>query len=330
MTNKIDNLDEAIEQIVKKVTQRLVDMGIAPDTAGQIISCALSNEDKACSLCGHCAEKNASTVNKIIDAGADRISAKVGMTAGIDQKLASMIDHTILKPEASREDIIKVCEEAKKYHFATVCVNPANIPQVARLLRGSSVKPIAVVGFPLGAASTQSKVFETKEAIKNGSQEIDMVINIGALKSKDYKTVFEDIKQIVTASRPCKVKVIIEASNLTDEEKIIACALSKAAEAAFVKTSTGFAKGGATVNDITLMRRIVGGDMEVKASGGIRTREDAEAMIKAGATRIGASASIAIVTSKKSNDKSFLPKGIVDDDDDIPAIVTDKKSNNKY
>ena len=331
MTDKIDNLDEAIEQIVKKVTQRLVDMGIAPDMAGKIISCALSNEDKACSLCGHCAEKNMSTVNKIIDAGADRISAKVGMTAGIDQKLASMIDHTILKPEASREDIIKVCEEAKKYHFATVCVNPANISQVAKLLRGSSVKPIAVVGFPLGAASTQSKVFETKEAIRNGAQEIDMVINIGALKSKDYKTVFEDIKQVVAASKPYKVKVIIEASNLTDEEKIIACALSKAAEAAFVKTSTGFAKGGATVNDVALMRRVVGGDMEVKASGGIRTREDAEAMIKAGATRIGASASIAIVTAgKKSKDKSFLPGNILDEDEDISTITKGKKSDDKY
>lgn len=285
--------------------ESLVDMGIAPDTAGQMVSCALSDNDEACSSCGHCVEKNRSTVNKILDAGADRISAKAGMAAGVDQKLASMIDHTILNPEASREDIIKVCEEAKKYHFATVCVNSTNIPQVARLLRGTSVKPIAVVGFPLGAASTQSKVFETKEAIKNGAQEIDMVINIGALKSKDYKTVFEDIKQIVAASKPHKVKVIIEASNLTDEEKIIACALSKAAEAAFVKTSTGFAKGGATVKDVALMRRIVGGDMEVKASGGIKTREDAEAMIKAGASRIGASAGIAIVTGKKSKTKGY-------------------------
>lgn len=305
MADKFDNLDEAVDQIAKKVIQRLVDMGIAPDTAKQMVSCAFSDDDKACSACGRCVEKNTNTVNKILDAGADRIGAKVGITADIDQKLASMIDHTILKPEASREDIAQVCEEAKKYHFATVCVNPTNIPQVVKLLRGTSVKPIAVVGFPLGAASTQSKVFETKEAIKNGAQEIDMVINIGALKSKDYKTVFEDIKQVVEASKPYKVKVIIESSNLTDEEKVIACALAKAAEAAFVKTSTGFAKGGATVNDVALMRRIVGGDMEVKASGGIRTREDAEAMIKAGATRIGASASVAIVTGEKSKTKGY-------------------------
>lgn len=224
-----------------------------------------------------------------------------------DAALARMIDHTLLKPEATQQDITKVCAEAKQYQFATVCVNSSNIPLVARLLKDSNVKPIAVVGFPLGAATAQAKAFEAQEAIMAGAEEIDMVINLGALKSKDYHAVYHDIKQVVAASNPHKVKVIIESSTLNQDEKIIACALAKAAGAAFVKTSTGFAAGGggATVADIELMRRIVGDDMEVKASGGIRTTIDAAAMIKAGANRIGASASVAIVSeSEKGKEKT--------------------------
>lgn len=227
--------------------------------------------------------------------------SEVGSSDGVqfDAKLASMIDHTVLKAEATQSDLAKVCAEARKYSFATVCVNSSNIPFVANLLKGSSVKPIAVVGFPLGAATATAKAFEAREAIKAGAEEIDMVINVGALKSKDYRTLYEDIKQVVEASRPHKVKVIIETTMLNQDEKIISCALAKAAGAAFVKTSTGFAAGGggATVGDIALMRRIVGDDMEVKASGGIRTKSDALAMINAGANRIGASASVAIVTA---------------------------------
>lgn len=222
------------------------------------------------------------------------------LVKNFDAKLASMIDHTILKPDATKEDLKKVCDEAKQYHFATVCVNSSNVKFVAEQLRNSDVKAISVVGFPLGAGTTNAKVFETKEAIKAGAEEIDMVINIGELKSKNYQAVLEDIRQVVEASKPYKVKVILETSNLTKEEKIIACALSKASGAAFVKTSTGFSSGGATIEDIELMRIIVGNDMEVKASGGIRTTEDAEAMIKAGANRIGASASVAIVTGQKT------------------------------
>jgi deoxyribose-phosphate aldolase len=165
------------------------------------------------------------------------------------------------------------------------------------------VKPIAVVGFPLGAATVKSKVFEAKEAIAAGAREIDMVVNLGALKSRDYQTVFEDIQQVVEASVPYPVKVILETSSLDDEEKVVACALSKTAGAAFVKTSTGFGGGGATVNDIKLMRRIVGDSIGVKASGGVRTTEDAKAMIEAGANRIGASSSIAIVKSSSSSEK---------------------------
>lgn len=297
-----ENIDNVVEIIAQRVAQRLQDMGVIPTdkNANKIASGDCSQGKESCNNCGLCVIKKPEAVNNIINFGASRIGSNSGINSQIDTKLASMIDHTILKPDATKEDLTKVCEEAKQYHFATVCVNSSNIPLVARLLRGSGVKPIAVVGFPLGAATTAAKVFETKEAIKAGAEEIDMVINIGALKSKDYQTVFEDIKQIVEASKPHKVKVILETSNLTQDEKIIACALSKAAGAAFVKTSTGFGSGGATAEDIALMRKIVGDDMEVKASGGIRTKEDAETMVKAGADRIGASASVSIVTGKKA------------------------------
>ena len=211
------------------------------------------------------------------------------------QALAAMIDHTLLKPDATFDELKKICDEARKHSFATVCVNSSNIAFVADQLKGSPVKPIAVVGFPLGAATTESKAFEAREAIKSGAREIDMVVNIGALKSRDYALVLDDIRKVVEASQPYPVKVILETSNLGQDEKVIACALSKAAGAAFVKTSTGFGSGGATADDIALMRRIVGPDMGVKASGGIRTHEDAEKMIAAGASRIGASSSVAIV-----------------------------------
>lgn len=219
----------------------------------------------------------------------------------LDKSIASYIDHTLLKPDATQADLQKVCEEARKWHFATVCVNSANIAFVAKELDGSGVKPIAVVGFPLGASVATAKAFEAEQAVRSGAREIDMVINIGALKSQDYATVLEDIRQVVEASKPWPVKVILETGSLNEDQKIVGCALSKAGGAAFVKTSTGFGPGGATVEDIALMRRIVGDKMGVKASGGIRTREDAEAMIKAGANRIGASASVAIVTGKKGN-----------------------------
>lgn len=222
-----------------------------------------------------------------------------------DEELASMIDHTLLKPDATYSDLMIVCEEAKQYRFATVCVNSCNIPFVAKQLADSIVKPIAVVGFPLGAASSSAKAFEAREAIKEGAKEIDMVINIGALKSGHYQVVLTDIIQVVQAAGEHKVKVILETSNLTDSEKIAGCILSKKAGAAFVKTSTGFGKGGATIDDVILMRKVVGNEMEVKASGGIRTRADAEAFVKVGVNRIGASSSIAIVTGKEMDASSY-------------------------
>lgn len=293
-----DKIDELVELITQRVAAKLQSMGTIPGATRTLSDCSQSSV--SCNNCGLCVVKKPEAVSNIVQFGAARIGASSGINSQVDTKLASMIDHTILKPDATQSELAKICEEAKQYHFATVCVNSSNIPFVARLLKGSGVKPIAVVGFPLGAATSQAKSFEAKEAIRAGAEEIDMVINIGALKSKDYKTVYEDIKQVVDASKPHLVKVILETSNLNHDEKIAACVLSKTADAAFVKTSTGFGSGGATVEDIELMRRIVGDNMHVKASGGIRTKEDAEAMVKAGADRIGASASVAIVTGKKA------------------------------
>jgi deoxyribose-phosphate aldolase len=227
--------------------------------------------------------------------GAARVAASpdAGEVAG---DLAAFIDHTLLRPDATADDLRQLCEEARRYDFATVCVNSANVARCRSLLAGSPVGVCAVVGFPLGAMAPGSKAFEAREAVRSGATEIDMVINVGALRSGDYTVVVDDISKVVAAARPAKVKVILETGMLSDEEKVIGCTLSKLAGAHFVKTSTGFGKGGATAEDIALMRRVVGGEMGVKASGGIRTKEDAERMIAAGANRIGASASVAIVT----------------------------------
>ncbi|MBT6177482.1 MAG: deoxyribose-phosphate aldolase [Deltaproteobacteria bacterium] len=222
-------------------------------------------------------------------------------------ELAGLIDHTLLKPDASREELEKLCTEARKYGFATVCVNATNVRFAAAMLEGCSTMAIAVVGFPLGAMTPGAKAFETREAVRNGAGEIDMVINIGAMKSKDYALVLEDIAAVVSAAEPKPVKVILETASLSHDEKVIACALSKIAGAAFVKTSTGFGSGGATAEDIELMRNVVGPEMGVKASGGVRTREDVESMVQAGATRVGASASVAIVTGEKTK-KTYARK----------------------
>ncbi len=212
--------------------------------------------------------------------------------------IKSMIDHTLLKPNASKEEISLLCEEAKKYEFVAVCVNPHYISLCKELLNGSDVKIATVVGFPLGANTKEVKAFETINAIKNGAQEIDMVINIAALKNKDYHVVMDDIKAVVDAAKDdAIVKVIIETCLLTDDEKKKACEISLEAGADFVKTSTGFSTGGATVEDVKLMKSIVGDKMEVKASGGIRDLETANKMIEAGATRLGTSSGIKIVES---------------------------------
>lgn len=232
----------------------------------------------------------------VVNAGAERISSTIGVIPQ-DLDLAKMIDHTLLKPDATQEQIAQLCFEARKYGFASVCINPTWVELCAKLLEGSTVKVCTVIGFPLGATSAEVKAFETQVALDHGATEIDMVINVGALKARDLELVAKDIRGVVIAahSRKSIVKVIIEAILLTDEEKTIACLLAKEAGADYVKTSTGFASGGATVHDVALMRRVVGPEMGVKAAGGVRTYEDAENMIKAGATRIGASAGVKII-----------------------------------
>lgn len=220
--------------------------------------------------------------------------------------IAKYIDHTLLKPDALKKDVKRICEEAIKYEFASVCVNQYHTNYVKELLSDSKVKVCTVVGFPLGAVDTGIKAFETAKAVKDGADEIDMVINIGALKDRDYDYVLNDIKEVVKAANNNVVKVIIETGLLSDDEKIKACELAVKAGAHFVKTSTGFSKGGATVDDIILMRKTVGEGIGVKASGGIRDYETAIAVIKAGANRIGASSSIAIVENKiKNNDGDY-------------------------
>ncbi|AXI09499.1 deoxyribose-phosphate aldolase [Oceanobacillus sp. 143] len=219
----------------------------------------------------------------------------------MSKELAKYIDHTQLKPETTKEQIKQIIDEAKEYEFASVCVNPYWVPYCQEHLRDSSVKVCTVIGFPLGASSTKTKVFETVQAIKDGADEVDMVINIGELKSANYDVVKADIAGVVNAAKnQALVKVIIETSLLTNDEKVQACELAKAAGADFVKTSTGFSGGGATIEDVKLMRKTVGPEMGVKASGGVRDYESTKAMIDAGATRIGASAGIAIVNGSGS------------------------------
>ena len=232
----------------------------------------------------------------VISAGAERLTSTLGHIPQ-DSDVASLIDHTLLKPTATVEQIKQLCAEAKEYHFASVCINPGYVKLCSELLQGSTVKVCTVIGFPLGATSTEVKAFEAQKSIENGATEIDMVINIGALKARELDVVAHDIREVVLTGHAAGalVKVILETSLLNDEEKVLACLLCKEAGADFVKTSTGFSSGGATAEDIALMRKTVGPDIGVKASGGIRTREDVDKMVQAGATRIGASAGVRIV-----------------------------------
>lgn len=275
-----------IEKVIEEVTREVIlRLNTPKDPAA---SCNCSD--------GTCAENCPNHVDKVVEAGADRLSAVLG-TKPQRADVARMIDHTMLKPEASQDQIAQLCYEARTYHFASVCVNPAHVKLCAQLLKDSGVPVCTVVGFPLGATPGTVKAFETQQAIRDGACEIDMVINIGALKSQDYKAVYEDISTVVRAAHSGNaiVKVIIEAALLTEEEKVVACQLAKAAGADYVKTSTGFGPGGATVVDVALMRRVVGPSLGVKAAGGVGSYADAQAMIAAGATRIGASAGVRIV-----------------------------------
>lgn len=287
-------LDRLVAQIGEELLARVGLAGAAvPAKKGE----GLNLPDQVCPGCvQRCAQTCARNTREIIAAGADRISASERLTK-IDPAIAAVIDHTILKPDATRADVIKVCREARQYNFASVCINPYWVPLVRAELSGSPVKVCTVVGFPLGATSTEAKVAETAAALRSGAEEIDMVINVGALRSGDHEAVKLDIQQVVKITHEARaiVKVILETALLDDNQKAVACTLAKLAGADFVKTSTGFSTAGATAQDIALMRSVVGPEMGVKASGGIRTLSDLQAMTAAGATRIGASASVKIV-----------------------------------
>lgn len=305
-------MDRLVEEIRQRVLQQLsaspgrgaptaapwAGAGCAP-AAGALSGLPLREQpctegpSENCAGCGLCTVRRPDAVRSVLAEGAGRVGSALG-TGDAPADIAAMIDHTLLKADATAADVRKLCEEARKHRFASVCVNTTWVPLCKRLLAGSGVMVCAVVGFPLGAMAPMAKAFEAREAVRAGAEEIDMVINQGALKSRDYALVQEDIRKVVEAARPARVKVILETGALNQEEKIIAISLSKVAGAAFVKTSTGFGPGGATAEDIALMRKLVGSEMGVKASGGVRTCEDAEKMRAAGASRIGASASVAI------------------------------------
>jgi deoxyribose-phosphate aldolase len=282
-----------VEQLVEIITHEVLSAMMEEDTRGsnpETYKCKFDCAD------GLCVRVCFDHVGNVVKAGAERISSTLGVIPqGPD--LAKYIDHTLLKPDATQQEVAQLCYEARKHGFASVCVNPTWVSLCAELLKGSEVKVCTVIGFPLGATSSETKAFETETAIKQGATEIDMVINVGALKARDLETVAKDIRGVVKAAhaRGIIVKVIIETVLLTDEEKTIASLISREAGADFVKTSTGFAGGGATVHDVELMRKAVGPQMGVKASGGVRTFEDAQSMIEAGATRIGASAGVKII-----------------------------------
>jgi len=304
----MDDIDRLVGIITERVKARLNGGGAPHRSEGlrqvpreelRNHACTDAPSHEACNDCGMCATRRPESVRAIAAQGACRVGAGVDV-GKVDVAMANMIDHTLLKADATAGDVKKLCDEARKYCFASVCVNSTNVAKAAAYLEGAGVMVCAVVGFPLGAMTPSAKAYEAREAMRQGAREIDMVINIGALKSRDYETVFEDICRVVKAAAPAGVKVILETGALTHEEKIIASSLSKLAGAAFVKTSTGFGKGGATVEDVQLMRSIVGNEVGVKASGGVRAAEDVLKMGAAGATRIGASASVAIVSGDKS------------------------------
>jgi deoxyribose-phosphate aldolase len=275
--------------VTREELQRLIDLIVSEMTM------AGSRPQRRCACHSVVDDCCPDRLRGVIDAGASRVGllASGGAPAGV----AAMIDHTLLKPDATRPNIEELCREAAQFKFATVCVNPTWVAFASRLLARSGVGVCSVVGFPLGATTADVKGYETQRAIFDGAREIDMVINVGALKSGDLRAVERDLEAVTSPCRSCGAlsKVIIEAALLTDDEKITACTLAKAAGADYVKTSTGFASGGATAADVALMRRVVGAEMGVKAAGGVRDFEGMKAMIAAGATRVGASAGVKIV-----------------------------------
>jgi deoxyribose-phosphate aldolase len=302
MASETPPMDERqLERIITLITDEVVQyLGGAPRSEPS------SSDDAVCPDCGeHCVGICAEKTRKGIAAGADRISASDSVQQ-CEAAIAPYIDHTLLKPEASRDQVIKLCQEAVRFGFASVCINPWNVPLAAEQVRGSAVKVCTVAGFPLGATLPGVKIHEAEEAIKLGAQEVDMVINVGALKSGQDELVEQEIRGVVEACHRSGAicKVIIETALLTTEEKVRASVACKNAGADFVKTSTGFGPGGATAEDVALMRAVVGREMGIKAAGGIRNIEDFKKMVSAGATRIGASASVRILEEACGPSKS--------------------------
>ncbi len=286
MSMKLD--EKTLERIIEQVTHQVMIL-VQREQEGDLSAQDLS------------AGNYFDRVQPFVNAGADRLASTLGI-APTDGRVSHMIDHTLLKPDATQDQVAQLCYEAKKHTFASVCVNPSYVKLCADLLKDTDVLVCTVIGFPLGATSTESKAFEAQKALRDGATEVDMVINVGGLKSRDYELVEQDIAAVARAVHAggAILKVIIEAALLTDEEKVAACQLAKVAGADFVKTSTGFGPGGATAEDVALMRRVVGSGMGVKASGGIRTYADVKKMIAAGASRIGASASVKIAQEADS------------------------------
>jgi deoxyribose-phosphate aldolase len=288
-------MDRLVDVIANRVKSRLGGVAAPSDDGRPGGTCCGQCQFDACGSCGiNPVNAEGQCLNQQGACAAPKVVPK-------PREMAQYIDHTLLKATASRADIEELCAEAREHSFWSVCVNSGNVRLAAAYLTGSPVKVCAVVGFPLGAGTPGAKAYETREAIRCGASEIDMVLNIGALKSGDYRLVEEDIRKVVAAAPGKVVKVIFETAMLDDNQKIIASALSKVAGASYVKTSTGFGPGGATVEDVALMRAVVGPDMGVKASGGVRTYEDAVKMIGAGANRLGCSSSVQVVTGKGGN-----------------------------
>ncbi len=305
--------DQLVEVITRQVLQALQGAPARGVTAASAPAVPLApgevaHDPATCERCrnwGVAGVRDPAETRVLAEAGASRVVATMGYCPASDG-LASLIDHTLLKPDATREEIEQLCREAAQFCFASVCVNPNWVALCRERLRGSGVKVCTVIGFPLGAHLPDIKAYEARRAVEQGAEEVDMVINIGALKSRDYALVEQDMLGVVQAAgKGVIVKVILETALLTRDEKVMGCTLAKAAGADYVKTSTGFAGGGATVEDVQLMRETVGPEMGVKASGGVRTRDDAEKMVAAGATRLGASAGVKIVRGETPAGKGY-------------------------
>lgn len=298
-----------IESLVSRITQEVLkEISTSQEAAVPSVVRSATRDGKVCwakttgecAGVGCCAELAPASVRQIVSEGADRIGNRLGGVVDAAD-IAARIDHTLLKATATSDEVRELCREAREYQFASVCINPAYVPLASELLRGSPVKVCTVVGFPLGATTMFAKAAETKEAVANGADEIDMVINIGALKNGEDHLVEEDMRAVVQAASGRVTKAIFETALLSDDEVVRACRMAKRAGLDYVKTSTGFGPGGATVHHVALMRKTVGRSMGVKASGGVRDLEGAREMIAAGATRIGASASVKIVKGEQAS-----------------------------